>query len=365
MPTPLHTPRVNNNDDVVKVLRILVRPGDRVAQGDTVAEVETDKANFTVEAESSGVVLAVLPKVSDVIAVGSVLMWLGVSEGEAIPLEPPNTASAETDGGPTIKAAQLLARYGLRPADIPGTKGRLTAADVEAFVTRHGVAAGNGSPGAKSTLAPHVPAGRREALSPNERTMLRTVLWQRQEAVPAYVELQFDPAAWQQTAADYQREHGLVLSPLLAMMAYRLVTIARDNPRVNATIIGDERHVYDAVNLGFTIQTDSTLYLVVVENAGALDVVGLVERLGQLQRAALTHRLKETESSGATIAFSSMARWNASRHVPVLPPQTAMIVAHAAARHGIATLGATYDHRVLTGGEALAVLSQVADPRLP
>jgi hypothetical protein len=45
MASPLHTPRVNNNDDVVRLIRLLVQPGDPVRSGDIVAEVETDKAS--------------------------------------------------------------------------------------------------------------------------------------------------------------------------------------------------------------------------------------------------------------------------------------------------------------------------------
>ena len=66
--------------------------------------------------------------------------------------------------------------------------------------------------------------------------------------------------------------------------------------------------------------------------------------------------------SGATISFSSMARWQASRHIPVLPPNTAIIVAHAAARDGSATIGATYDHRILSGFDAISVLRGIITP---
>ena len=49
------------------------------------------------------------------------------------------------------------------------------------------------------------------------------------------------------------------------------------------------------------------------------------------------------------------------RHIPVLPPHTALIVAHAASStDGRGTLGATYDHRVLTGFEALSAISAVS-----
>jgi hypothetical protein len=69
--------------------------------------------------------------------------------------------------------------------------------------------------------------------------------------------------------------------------------------------------------------------------------------------------------TGATIAFTSMARWNVSRHVPILPPHTGLIVAHSAPRgSGRAVLGATYDHRLLSGFDVVQVLQALAQPPL-
>jgi pyruvate/2-oxoglutarate dehydrogenase complex dihydrolipoamide acyltransferase (E2) component len=80
----------------------------------------------------------------------------------------------------------------------------------------------------------------------------------------------------------------------------------------------------------------------------------------------MTHKLLPAEMSGATIAFTSMARWNVSRHVPILPPQTGLIVAHSAPRGmGRAVLGASYDHRLLSGFDVVQVLQALAQPPAP
>ena len=121
MAYPLHVPRINNNDDHVRVLRLTVREGDRVKRGDVVAEVETDKSVADVEAERDGYVLKVLGRVDEQVAVGSVLLWLGEGTAE-----------------PTAKARALLARYGLSAEEVPASGDRLSAAEVEAYVARRG-----------------------------------------------------------------------------------------------------------------------------------------------------------------------------------------------------------------------------------
>jgi pyruvate/2-oxoglutarate dehydrogenase complex dihydrolipoamide acyltransferase (E2) component len=367
MATPLYTPRVNNNDDSVRLVKLLVKPGDAVRAGEIVAEVETDKANFTVESDQDGYVLCVSPQLNQTIDVGSVLLWLGATADEPCPAQKTGAAapSAAAVLPPTLKAAQLLAKHGLLASDVPAGGGRLTVQDVEAFLARGAspvVERTEESHGVQISTPSKIAPGVGRSLSPEERGMLRTVLWQRDEAVPGYVEIEYDAAAWEQFAGEYQKRKRLMLSPQLALMAYQLVRFAAAHERWNSTIVGELRHVYRSVNLGFTIQSDTTLYLGVVQDASSLAGDQFVERLSQLQRGAMAHNLRASDLTGATISFSSMARWKVTRHVPVLPPHTALIVAHAGARGGAGTLGATYDHRVLTGFDALSAIQAVASP---
>ena len=364
MPIPQHTPRVNNNDDVVRLIRVHVKAGDAVNAGDLVAEVETEKTSYTVEAERSGFVLAVVPEIDAMVEVGSILLWIGAAPDEAIPAPAASVASASSVAEPTVKAAQLLVKYGLRATEVPASGTRLSAKDVEDYVSRTGIrpqAPGGLTADAATALEnPDVP-GTFEELSTNERGMMRTVLWQRQHAVPGYVEIRYDASAWDRAAADYQKEERLLMNPLLALMAFRLVNVVKHQKRLNATMIGERRLVYGTINVGFTVQSDTTLYLAVVRDAGNMSCRQFIDHLSQLQRNAIAHRLRGEETSGATVAFTSMARWNVTRHVPVLPPYTALTIAHAAPSSdegGI--LGATYDHRVLTGFDALSALVEIS-----
>ena len=96
-----------------------------------------------------------------------------------------------------------------------------------------------------------------------------------------------------------------------------------------------------------------------------MDEAGFAAKLAALQRRAIARKLQPTELRGATIGFSSMARWGGSRHVPILAPWTAVMVAHAVSDSGAsrqAVLGATYDHRVLSGFDAVRLLRALAAP---
>jgi pyruvate dehydrogenase E2 component (dihydrolipoyllysine-residue acetyltransferase) len=367
MPVPLRTPRINNNDDTVRLSQIVARPGASVRAGEQVAEIETDKATFTVEAEQDGYVLSVQGKEGDILEVGSILMWMGSSPDESVPAENAARPGASTVAVPSsLKASLLLQRYGLDASAVHATGPRLSAADVEAHVAQNGLQPVIRSPLTASAAAPaplpSVP-GTLGRLSPEDRGMLRTVLWHRDEAVAGHVEIHYDPRPWAEYAAALQKSENLLLSPLLALMAWRLVQVAKEDPRLNSTIAGDRRYAYDRVNLGFTIQNRNTLYLAVVENAERLAAREFIDRLSELQRKAMKDSLRPQESSGSTIAFTSMARWKVSRHAPILPPHNSLIVAHTAPLSSEAAfLGATYDHRALSGGDVVRTLQKVGTP---
>jgi pyruvate/2-oxoglutarate dehydrogenase complex dihydrolipoamide acyltransferase (E2) component len=194
--------------------------------------------------------------------------------------------------------------------------------------------------------------------------MVSTVTWHRDHAVAAYLEMVYDQQAWEDYAAAFAERHKFMLSPLLPLMAYRLIKIAGDMPKINTTLVNGQKYLYDQVNLGFTVQVGETLYLTVVQQAEAMDDRQFIDALGEVQRHALAKKLRPPESTGATLGFSSMARWKVSRHVPVLAPYTTLMVAHSASPGDgrPAVLGASYDHRILNGHDVAKVLQALTQP---
>jgi len=367
----LHAPRVNNNDDIVQVIGFRVGVGDFVNKGDIVIDIETDKAIVEVAAENDGYVLKLMCEVDDKVAVGAILLWQGASKDEPVP-ESPVAAPAPAGGGntrPTAKARALLKELGLDAGVVanlvPASGGRLTLADVEAYMAAHGIQRRGHTPAvvipAQESL-PDVPGELRD-LNAEERGMLLTVSWHRDHAAATYLEVEYEPKAWEDHAAAYATANKLMLSPLLPLLAYRLVQLVKANPKLNATVVNGKRFQYRPVNLGFTVQAGETLYLTVVRNADTMETKQFIENLGEVQRHALQRKLSREETTGATIAFSSMARWNVSRHIPILPPYSSLMIAHAAPKgSGRAVLGASYDHRVLSGFDVARLLMDLAKP---
>jgi pyruvate/2-oxoglutarate dehydrogenase complex dihydrolipoamide acyltransferase (E2) component len=357
---------VNINDEVVLVVSIAVKPGEFVKAGDVIGAVETDKSLIDVVAEQDGYVLRVECQPEQKVRVGSVMFWFGDAPDEPIPETAQVLPQAASGAGePTAKARAMLKQLGLDPTRIPHSGERLTVADIETWLAGTEKGRSPSAPSSATALAedsPSVPGVRHE-LSPEAAGMLHTVSWHRDHAVAAYLELEYDPKSWEENAARYATEQKLMLSPLLPLMAFRLAVLGRERPMINATIVDERRHQYGPVNLGFTVQVGAMLYLTVVRDAQDMDAARFIVALGEVQRHAMAHRLPPSEASGATLSFSSMARWHVSRHIPILPPHTSLIVAHAAPKNsGKAVLGASYDHRLLTGFDVAQVLQALSRP---
>jgi pyruvate dehydrogenase E2 component (dihydrolipoamide acetyltransferase) len=369
MATPIYVPRINNNDDEVKILAFDVAIGTQVIAEQIIGQVETDKAVLDVTAPVAGYVLGFVGHPEEVVKVGSVMLWLGETAEEAIP-EAKTDAVGQTvprSSPITAKARIMLVQHGLRAEQIAEIDGRITVEAVERYLSRHGLAGTKNDsrfPVANKTAETQpVVAGSAVDLTREEKGMAATVAWHRDFAVPGYIEIDYDLALWAEYSKRFQEERGLLMPPLLPLMAWRLVEVARETPRLNATFAGNKRYEYNPVNLGFTIQAGEALYLAVVRDAHQLDEFGFVNSLGDVLRRAAGHNLRESEASGATIGFSSMERWKVMRHIPILPPHTALMVAHAAGQGGRGVLGASYDHRVLNGGQVVAALKKLAQPK--
>jgi pyruvate/2-oxoglutarate dehydrogenase complex dihydrolipoamide acyltransferase (E2) component len=363
----IYAPRVNNNDDEVQLVNLGVQVGQRVKAGAVVATVETAKAALDVEADREGFVLRIDAALSDFVQVGQPFIWLGESADEQPPSKEAKQKSGAmgSAGAVTAKAAILLKRHGLSAEHVPMTGERLTVTDVEAYLAKSAAKVG-AAPAAAAAPSrwpgPSVPGAVRP-MTAVEKGMLSTVSWHRDEAVAGYIEYAADARPWTEWSEAYGKERGMMTSPLLGLLTHRLVSIAKEMPIVNTTVQGSGLYRYDHVNVGFTVQVDDTLYLAVVREAESLDADAFLSRMGELQRRAFAHKLDDSETSGATVAFSSMARWGIARHVPILPPYTALIVAHAAVdAGGRMVLGASYDHRVLSGADVTKVLRALSKP---
>src|SRR5262245_57749110 len=168
MATNVIMPALELAQETGKILRWIKSPGDSVAKGEPLLEIETDKVTVEVEAPASGILRDVTAGAGDVVPVGKTIAVI-VAPGEAAA---PDTAGA---GAPPsaepVKASPLARRlaeqHGVDLTRLKTASGRIEKADVLAYVEAQKTPAGNGA----AAAAPAAAAARLVAASPKARRL--------------------------------------------------------------------------------------------------------------------------------------------------------------------------------------------------
>lgn len=135
------------------VVSLKAQPGDRVAKGQRLAELESDKSIFEFESPCDGVLRAILVRAGDVCNAGAPFLEIETAEialrhletkGGAAPASPAGAAPADAAKPAaaliwTPRAAKLAQEAGLEPAKVTditatGPGGRVSGDDVTHYL---------------------------------------------------------------------------------------------------------------------------------------------------------------------------------------------------------------------------------------
>jgi pyruvate/2-oxoglutarate dehydrogenase complex dihydrolipoamide acyltransferase (E2) component len=133
------------------VVKLAIQPGARVAKGQRIGELESDKSIFEFESPCDGTVRAVLAKPGDVRPSGEIFLQIETSDASLIHLRSKaGVVDAPASGGaaPTVaaiwtpRATKMAKEAGLDPAkmtdiEATGPGGRVSGDDVAHYLEKH------------------------------------------------------------------------------------------------------------------------------------------------------------------------------------------------------------------------------------
>ena len=146
MATSVIMPALELAQETGKVIRWLKAPGDAVAKGEPLLEIETDKVTTEIEAPASGILMHVSAQEGDVIPVGQAIAQIGApgEAGAAAPAGSPRPATVASPAA-AIKASPLARKiaeqHGVDLVQVKTSTGRIEKADVLAYVEARTAAA--------------------------------------------------------------------------------------------------------------------------------------------------------------------------------------------------------------------------------
>jgi pyruvate dehydrogenase E2 component (dihydrolipoamide acetyltransferase) len=331
MATPLRLPPIATDTTEGTLVRWLVAVGDPVEEGQVVAEIDTAKVLFEVEAPSAGTVLGLLVDEGRDVEVGDTLAWLG-EPGEVIPDVPPQaptdsvvtpwsseegrasepTATGEIRAAPAVR--RLAERLGVDLATIAGSGpgGRILKEDVESTATSVAAPPPPPPPPPSHRVNTVQEEGEAESGLPDRlRAAVAAATSRSWQEVPHFAcDLEVDTSPWEEEIA----AHGFT-AVLLVCVARRLA----DDPLLNATYEeGRGRIEAGEVNIGVAVAVDGGLVVPVIHSADELDLATLNARVTELAAKAREHRLTSADAAGATFTVSNAGMSGIDAIVPIV-----------------------------------------------
>jgi pyruvate dehydrogenase E2 component (dihydrolipoamide acetyltransferase) len=347
-------PSLGADMDAGRLTAWRVRPGDRVARGDIVALVETDKAEIEVEVFESGVVEELLVAPGERVPVGTVLARLRAEGAEPALAAPPASAApprppaAPAPGPPAptpaagaspppaarerLRATPLARRRArelgvdLRAAPGSGAGGAVTLADVERLA-QGAAARRTAAPAAAPEPAPSPrrPAERRAGM---RRAIAAAMERSKREIPHYYLETRIDMSRALAWLEQRNRELPVAERLLPAALLLRATALAlREAPELNGFWLEGAFRPAEGVHLGVAVSLrGGGLIAPVLRDADGGSLRQLMAALREAVNRARRGTLRSSELGGASATVTNLGEQGVEKVFGVIhPPQVALV----------------------------------------
>ena len=387
-------PKMGDAMEEGTLLKWLKNPGDEVAEGDPIAEIETDKVTLEIEAGEAGFLTNTLVEEGDTVPIGTPVATIGAEdevgkEQEAAPkaeapaeteaeglkegaaesahgagtsdeAEVPGNADGETRAAATeapaaprpveradgerLRASPLVKRLaGEHNIDLSqvagsGPGGRIVKADIAPYVSGEKQApqaqpAAAPAPSADGK-APAPSAGNAVDVSKMKQRTGERMAESKREIPHFYVSTAVDMTAAlafrKQVNASLEEGGGKVSVNDLVMKAAALALV--DNPTINRSYVDGQLLQHDSIDINMAVAVDGGLIAPFVPNADQKSLGAISRMTKDLGRRAREGGLKLEEFQGGTFTISNLGMFDVDEFIAVINPPQAAILAVASVR---------------------------------
>lgn len=401
MAIEIKVPAPGESVSEVTIANWLVKEGDWVEMDAPLAEFESDKATFEVNAEKAGVVEKLIGNIGDTIAINTVVAVINTDAARPAAAEVPKAAAANADSSsntvspsaqpaakPAVEkeaasvvnstdtdwslvspvAAQLLQQYNITPSQVKGTGagGRVTKVDaLEAIVAMGGV---------KAQAAGGSRAERREKMSNLRKTVSRRLVAVKNETamLTTFNEVNMKPIMdlRAQYKKKFEETHGVGLG-FMSFFTRACCIALTEWKAVNASIDGDEIIYHDYCDVSIAVSAPKGLVVPVIRSAEKLSLDEIEKEVKRLATKARDNKLSLDEMTGGTFTITNGGVFGSMMSTPIInAPQSGILGMHNIVERAVVEngqivirpmmyLALSYDHRIIDGRESVSFLVRV------
>lgn len=397
----LKIPNLGESISSVTFSKWLKPDGSTVSMDEPLCEIETEKANQELSADSAGKLIWVAKEGED-LPVGALFAKIDTdASGQAAPAPAPeksvpapvSTPAAPEKSGhyaagtPSPAASKILSEAGVSPAGIAGTgrDGRITKEDAQKAAAAPAPEKA-AAPASTPAVTPS-PAGgfsrndRRERMSRMRRTIAKRLVSAKNNTAMLTTFNEVDMSALMALREKYQesfvKKYGIKLG-FMSVFAKACAKVLMEMPDVNAMIDGDDVVYHDYADISIAISTPTGLVVPPIRNVESLSFAEIESKLKELAVKARDGKLSLDEMSGGTFTITNGGVFGSLMSTPIInEPQSAILGMHAIKERPVAVdgkveirpmmyLALSYDHRIIDGSTSVTFLvklkSLIEDP---
>ncbi len=398
----LKVPSPGESITEVVIARWVKQTGDVVEKDEVLAEIDSDKATLTLNAEDAGKI-ELLAGEGDTVKVGQVVVKIDTSVKPEAKAEPKKeeakkeekkaepaaetkketvAAKAETSTGKTTyatgttspAAGKIMAENNISAKQMNGTGkgGRITKQDVLAALS-------NGLPGAVEVMSNSWQGGRaqdRSKMTSLRKTVAKRLVAVKNETAMLTTFNEVDMSGIYAIRAKYKDKFKEVYGSNIGFMSFftKAVTEALYHfPAVNAMIDGEEVVYNRYCDIGIAVSAPKGLMVPVLRNAELMSLAQIEAGIKDLAIKARDGKLTIPDMEGGTFTITNGGVFGSMMSTPIInPPQSAILGMHNVVERPMAVNGQvvirpmmyvalSYDHRIIDGKESVGFLVKVKE----
>jgi 2-oxoglutarate dehydrogenase E2 component (dihydrolipoamide succinyltransferase) len=386
----IKVPTVGESISEVTLVKWLKKNGEWVERDALIAELESEKATFEINAEQAGL-LQTLAAEGDTLKIGDIACRIDdqaerpavaatkpAAEAQSVkPAEPaakPAPAAAPVSSVPadikaTPVAAAIIADKKVDPASIipSGSGGR---------ILKHDVLDALSSPGRKPGTMLFGRNERREKMSQLRKTVSRRLVEAKNTTAMLTTFNEVDMSRIMDIRAKFKDKFKEIHGVGLGFMSFFTKACAyalQEWPAVNAYIDGDEIIYHEYCDISIAVSAPKGLVVPVIRNAESLGMADIEKKVLELAGKARDSKLSMEEMQGGTFTITNGGVFGSLMSTPIINiPQSAILGMHKIEERPVAVggqvvvrpmmyLALSYDHRIIDGRESVSFLVRVKE----
>lgn len=397
----IKVPTIGESISEVTLLKWIKNDGEYVERDEVIAELESEKATFEVNAEKAGKLKQSAGE-GDTLKIGDVLASIDESAAKpaGAPAPPPReqpaakqtsgngqprqeakqetSASKPASGGPELKssdikatpvASAIIADKKLDPKSVTpsGFQGKILKDDVLNALNH---------PGRVPGKALFSRDEKKEKMSNLRKTISKRLVEAKNTTAMLTTFNEVDMGRIMDIRTKYKEKfkelHGVGLG-FMSFFTKACCFALQEWPSVNAYIDGDEIIYHQYCDISIAVSAPKGLVVPVIRNAESLDMAGIEKKVIELATKARESKLSIEEMQGGTFTITNGGVFGSLMSTPIINiPQSAILGMHKIQERPVALnaqvvirqmmyLALSYDHRIVDGRESVSFLVRVKE----